>query len=82
MQEQIQTLLQSIKQDYIDWTTQDGKKEMSSYSQGQVDNWDSMMEVKPGKKYIKIIRERGVWGFIVKEDGPSTLHRNYVQGIP
>lgn len=71
MQEQIQTLLKSIKQDYINWTTQDGKKELTGYSKDQVDNWDSLMEVKPGKKYIKIIRERGVWGFIVKEDGPK-----------
>ena len=26
---------------------------------------------KEGKKYIKIIRDRGVWGFVVKEDGPK-----------
>ena len=26
------------------------------------------MSVKEGKKYIKIIRDRSVWGFIVKEN--------------
>jgi hypothetical protein len=26
------------------------------------------MKVKEGKKYIKIIRENGVWGFISKTD--------------
>ena len=68
MQEQIQTLLESIKQDYINWCTQDGRKELSGYSKDQVDNWDSLMKVREGKKYIKIIRENGVWGFISKTD--------------
>ncbi len=71
MQNEMNTLLASIKQDYIRWTTQDGKKELTGYSKDQVDNWDSLMEVKEGKKYIKIIRDRGVWGFVVKEDGPK-----------
>ena len=25
--------------------------------------------IKPGRKFIKIVRENSVWGFIVKEDG-------------
>ena len=66
--EAIEQLKVAIKQDYINWTTQNGTKELSSYSKDQIDNWDDLMKVKVGKKYTKIIRENGVWGFIANED--------------
>ncbi len=68
MQNQIDTLLADIKKDYESWTTHNGKKEISSYSQGVLDNWYDNVQVKHGKKYIKIIRENSVWGFIVATD--------------
>ena len=70
MQTQIDTLLDAIKADYINWSTQGGKKEISTYCQGVVDNFDDKVEVKHGKKYIKIVGgvSSGVWGFIVATD--------------
>jgi len=68
MQKEINTLIQAIKTDYINWTTNNGTKEMSSYSQGVVDSMEDNIQVKEGKKYIKIIRENSVWGFISKVD--------------
>ena len=68
MQKEINTLIQAIKTDYINWTTSNGTKEMSSYSQGVVDSMEDNIQVKEGKKYIKIIRENSVWGFISKVD--------------
>tara|TARA_B100001248_G_scaffold255383_1_gene235055 strand:- start:25979 stop:26317 length:339 start_codon:yes stop_codon:yes gene_type:complete len=68
MQNQIDTLLADIKKDYENWTTQNGKREISSYSQGVLDNFYDNVQVKQGKKYIKIIRENSVWGFIVATD--------------
>ena len=70
MQTQIDTLLNNIKQDYINWSTGNGSKELSSYCQGVVDNFDDKVEVKHGKKYIKIVGgvSSGVWGFIVATD--------------
>jgi hypothetical protein len=68
LEQAIKTLQQAIKQDYIDWSTSYGKKPLTGYSKEQVDNFDDNMSVKEGKKYIKIIRDRSVWGFIVKED--------------
>jgi len=68
MKKEIETLIQAIKQDYINWSSSHGTKPLSNYSQGVVDSFEDNMKVKEGKKYIKIIRENGVWGFIVKED--------------
>ena len=70
MQTQIENLLENIKADYINWTTHNGTKEISSYSQGQIDAFDDNVEVKHGKKYIKIVGgvSSGVWGFIVASE--------------
>jgi len=70
MQTQIENLLEKIKADYINWSTKNGTKEISSYTQGVLDAFDDNVEVKHGKKYIKILGgvSSGVWGFIVATD--------------
>ena len=70
MEQQINKLLENIKEDYIKWSTHNGKKEISSYTQGVLDNFDDNVQVKHGKKYIKIVGgiSSGVWGFIVATD--------------
>ena len=70
MQTQIENLLAKIKTDYINWSTSNGTKPISSYTQGVLDNFDDNVEVKHGKKYIKIVGgiSNGVWGFIVATD--------------
>ena len=64
----IQNMIQGAKDDYIQMSTSYGRKELQGYSKEQVDNWDSKTSVRPGKKYIKIVQENGVFCFIVKED--------------
>ena len=71
MNKEIQELLVAIKTDFIHWATKGGKEELSGYFAEKVSKYDDMLEVKEGKKYIKIISDRSVWGFIVKEDGPK-----------
>ena len=56
MQEQIEKLKGKIKADYIKWTTQGGKKELTGYFKESVDNFDDSMTVKAGKKYTKIMK--------------------------
>lgn len=68
LNEAIEQLKKAIKQDYVRWSTSNGTKPLSNYSQEVVDNFDSTTRVTEGKKYIKIIRENSVWGFIAKED--------------
>tara|TARA_B100000809_G_C14967056_1_gene469501 strand:- start:12 stop:350 length:339 start_codon:yes stop_codon:yes gene_type:complete len=68
LEQEIKGLTKAIKQDYINSCTGYGRDALTGYYKDQVDNWDNLMRITEGKKYIKIIRENCVWGFIVKED--------------
>ena len=67
LDEGIKNLMAGAKLDYERWSTLGGK-ELTGYAKEQVDSWDSKTSVRPGKKYIKIVQENGVFCFIVKED--------------
>ena len=64
----IQNMIQGAKDDYIQMSTSYGRKELTGYSLEQTNNWDKMIKITNGKKYIKVVRENGVFAFIVKED--------------
>ena len=66
--EGIANMMAGAKEDYINMSTSNGKKELTGYSKEQVDNWDSKTKVSMGKKYIKIVQDTGVFCFVVKED--------------
>ena len=68
LDEGIKNLMAGAKQDYVRCSTSNGTKELTGYSKDQVDKWDSLIKVSQGKKYIKVVRENGVFAFIVKED--------------
>ena len=68
MQTQIETLKGKIKADYINWTTAGGTKELSGYFADKVANFEDKISVKYGQKYIKIISDNSVWGFVVSTD--------------
>ena len=40
----------------------------SAYTKQKLENYESQITVKEGKKYIKVIYDRSVFAFIVKED--------------
>ena len=75
MQEAINTLLEKIKTDYVNWSTSFVKKTVSSYTQGVLDNWNETVKVKYGQKYVKIIRDNSVWGFIVNTDNDKVFKK-------
>ena len=64
----IQNMIQGAKKDYINMSTSYGKKELTGYSKDQVDKWENLWKVETGKKYIRVVRENGVFCFIVRED--------------
>ena len=67
LEEGIKNLMSGAKSDYVRMSTM-GVKELTGYSKEQVDNWDNKTKVMPGKKYIKIVQDTGVFCFIAKED--------------
>ena len=68
LEEGIKNLMSGAKQDYVRMSTNNGLKELTGYSLEQTNKWDSNTRIFNGKKYIKVVQENGVFGFIVKED--------------
>ena len=50
------TLLENINKDYEKW-------------RGGYEKLHEKISIKPGRKFIKVIRGTSVWGFVAKEDG-------------
>ena len=63
----IAVMMQGAKDDYIKMSTSGGK-ELVGYSKEQVDNWENSFRLHTGKKYIRVVKENGVFCFIVRED--------------
>ena len=53
-------LLENIHKDYAGWSNR------VEYTKG-IEKVD--ITIKSGRKFIKIIRDTSVWGFVVKDDG-------------
>jgi hypothetical protein len=71
MKTEIKTLVGKIKADYVKFATANGKKELTGWFAEEVNNFEKNTIITSGKKYIKIVRDNCVWGFVVKEDGPK-----------
>jgi hypothetical protein len=70
LNEGISNMMSGAKADYERFHTSNGRKEIvpGSYGDTQLKEYDSKTRVMPGKKYIKIVQDTGVFCFIVKED--------------
>jgi hypothetical protein len=80
MEKQIQELIDVIKADYANW----GLWTDDAIKQKMIDNFNSGLGFKAGKKYIKIMMGNGgtpmasVWGFIVNVDDDPKFKRGDV----
>jgi hypothetical protein len=54
--EAMDTLLENIHKNYVNWCNGNPIREEE-------------ISLKPGRKFIKVIRGTSVWGFVAKEDG-------------
>jgi hypothetical protein len=71
MKKAVDTLIEMIKVDYEAFGTRDGQQELSGYMAEKMEKFYDNIEVRTGQKYIKIIKDRGVWGFIVNTQNDS-----------
>lgn len=65
MQKEIEILINAINQDYINWW---GEKIKQPHVQEMVQEFQKNVRIDEGSKYIKIVKQGSVWGFIVKTD--------------
>ena len=69
MNDAIETLLEEIRNDYLRFMTNmrdtRNEEDFAPHQKEMIDNFNKQIEVKEGKKYIKILQNRAVWGFVV-----------------
>lgn len=74
MKDALTTLAIRMKEDYIRFTEAAGRgiPKPGSYFAEELENFYDKIEFAEGKKYIKVIRDRSAWGFIVNvENDPK-----------
>ena len=62
MKKEIANLVEAIVKDYLIWTRNSG----FTSPEAKADEFRAGIEIKEGSKYIKIITDKSVWGFINK----------------
>ena len=68
MKKQIANLIEAIIEDYLVWTERsfDANGWTHITPEARADEFRSGIEVKEGPKYIRILTDRSVWGFVNK----------------
>ena len=75
MNNEMATLIESIKADYLAWQG-DRAGVLTDINKKMIAEFDEGLSYKTGSKYIKITRERGgVWGFVVKTDNDKKFKK-------
>ena len=80
MQKEIENLKTLIVEDYHNWSYRSWMAsgyDMSRFD-AKIEEFENGLEVKEGSKYIKIISDRSVWGFIVKGDNDKLFKKGDV----
>jgi hypothetical protein len=68
MNDAMTTLMKTIKEDYYRWTSRNYTKELSEINVNMINEFNENLTFEEGRKYIKVISNRSVWGFIMKAD--------------
>lgn len=72
LQDGIANMMNGALADYQQWSSKgminETTNDLSEYAKEQISKWNDSVKVKEGKKYIKVVRENGVFCFICKTD--------------
>jgi len=77
---EIATLVEEIKKDYAGFNANLAKDASDDETRDRIranmtERFNNGIEISEGKKYIKIITNRSVWGFIVKGDDDKKFRK-------
>jgi len=64
----LENLLENIKTDYYNWTSRNGTKELTHINLDMIEEFNNGLSWTVGSKYIKVISNGGVWGFVVNTE--------------
>ena len=69
MENELNTLLDNIRANYLDWTSHYGTKELSDVNKKMIADFNSGVSISNGRKYHTVLCASGsVWGFVVATD--------------
>jgi len=80
MNNEMTTLIENIKEDYLNWTARcadaKGCVTLTETNEKMIAAFNEGISYKAGTKYIKITREHnGVWGFVVNTDNDKKFKK-------
>ena len=80
MNNEMTTLIENIKADYLNWTTRctdaRGLDALTETNKTMIAEFNEKITYKVGTKYIKVInRGGGVWGFVVNTDNDKKFKK-------
>lgn len=75
MQNEILHLIEDIKADYALWTERCAKGVLSPINIRMIEEFNEKIRFEVGRKYIKIIQDGSVWGFIVNTDNDKKFRK-------
>ena len=80
MNNEMTTLIENIKADYLNWTTRctaaRGLDALTEINKKMIAEFNEKITYKVGTKYIKVFTEGGsVWGFVVNTDNDKKFRK-------
>ena len=80
MNNEMNTLIENIKEDYLNWTTQcavaNGLDALTEINEKMIAEFNEKITYTVGTKYIKVIKKgSGVWGFVVNVDNDKKFKK-------
>ena len=80
MNNEMTTLIENIKADYLNWTTRcagaKGLDALTETNKEMIAEFNEKITYKVGTKYIKVFTEgRSVWGFVVNTDNDKKFRK-------
>ena len=81
MNNEMTTLIENIKADYLNWTTRctaaRGLDALTEINKKMIAEFNEKITYKVGTKYIKVFTEggSGVWGFVVNTDNDKKFRK-------
>jgi hypothetical protein len=78
MQNEINTLIEAIKADYAAFNARTGDASRDKFRTEMVEEFNMSVTATKGKKYIKIMQNRSVWGFVVAVDNDKKFPKGTI----
>ena len=79
MNNEMTTLIENIKADYLNWTTRcaaaKGLDDLTEINKKMIAEFNEKITYKVGTKYIKISAGGSVWGFVVNTDNDKKFRK-------